>query len=45
MTDERKLDFDGMWCKQVEPLHVREFLDNNLFSDAMVNNILGAAAF
>lgn len=45
LSDERNLDFDGMWCKQVEALHVREFLDNNLFSDTMVNNILGAMAF
>lgn len=45
LSDERNLDFDGLWCKQVEALHVREFLDNNLFSDTMVNNILGATAF
>lgn len=45
MSDERKLDYDGLWCEQVEALHVREFLDDNLFSDTMVNNILGAAAF
>lgn len=45
LSDERNLDFDGLWCKQVEALHVREFLDDNLFSDTMVNNILGAAAF
>lgn len=45
ISDERNLDFDGMWCKQVEALHVREFLDDNLFSDTMLNNILGAMAF
>lgn len=45
LSDESRLDFNGLWCKQVEALHVREFLDNNLFSDAVVNNILGAAAF
>ncbi len=45
LADERRLDFAGFWCKQVEPLHVREFLDNNLFDDTMLNNILGAAAF
>lgn len=45
ISDERKLDFGGLWCKQVEALHTREFLDGNLFTDAMVNNILGAAAF
>lgn len=45
ISDERNLDFDGMWCRQVEALHVREFLDDNLFSDRMLNSILGAMAF
>lgn len=45
LSDERKLDYEGIACKQVEALHVREFLDDNLFSDTMVNNMLGAAAF
>lgn len=45
ITDERNLDFDGIWYKQVESLHMREFLDQNLFSDTMLNNILGPAAF
>lgn len=45
LTNEKNLDFDGLWCKQVEPLHVRELLDSNLFSDSMVNNLLGATAF
>ncbi len=45
ISDERNLDFDGIWCKQVESLRLREFLDHNLFSDAMLNNILGPAAF
>ncbi len=45
LMDEKRLDFGGLWCKQVESLRVREFLDDNLFSDSMVNNILGPAAF
>lgn len=45
LQDERNLDFDGFWYKQVEPFKVREFLDDNLFSDAMINNILGPLAF
>jgi len=45
ITDEKRLDFDGIWCKQVESLHMREFLDQNLFSDTMLNNILGPSAF
>ncbi len=45
LMDENHLDFGGLWCKQMERLRVREFLDSNLFSDSMVNNILGPAAF
>lgn len=45
LSDERKLDYDGLWCRQVQALRVRELLDDNLFSDTMVNNILGATAF
>lgn len=45
LMDEGKLDFDGIWCRQVEEVHVREFLDDNLFNDRMLNNILGPAAF
>lgn len=45
LTDERRLDFTGLWCKQVDSLHTREFLDNNFFTDSMVNNIIGPVAF
>lgn len=44
LADERKLDFTGLHCKQVEAFHVREFMDGNLFTDMMVNNILGPSA-
>lgn len=45
LTNEKNLDFDGLWCKKFEPLHMSEFLDGNLFSDSMLNNLLGATAF
>lgn len=45
LADERKLDFGGLQCKQVESLHVREFLEGNLFTDTMLNNIIGPSAF
>lgn len=45
LADERRLDFGGLHCKQVESLHVREFLDGNLFTDTMLNNIIGPSAF
>lgn len=45
ISNERNLDFDGFYYNQNEAFHVREFLDDNLFSDTVMNNILGAAAF
>lgn len=45
LSDEKKLDFEGLWSKQVEAIHVREFLDSNIFTDTMLNNLLGATVF
>lgn len=45
LSDEKQLDFDGFWCRQMEALHARELFDSNLFSDTMLNSILGATAF
>ena len=40
-----EVDFDGIRISNLDPIHVREFLDENLFSDVVINNILGAVAF
>lgn len=45
ISDPRNVDHEGFWCRQAESVHVREFLDVNLFNDVMANNILGPAAF
>lgn len=45
LMDEDIMDYRGIRIRQVEQVHIREFLDANLFSDTMVNNILGAVAF
>ncbi len=45
ISDKRNLDLNGFWCRQIDSLHLKEFLDPNLFNDNMVNNILGPAAF
>ncbi len=45
LSDRRNLDLNGFWCRQIDSLHLKEFLDPNLFNDTMVNNILGPAAF
>ncbi len=44
LSDERRLDFSGLHCKQAENFHIREFMDGNLFTDTMINNILGPSA-
>ncbi len=44
LADERRLDLTGLHCKQVESFHMREVIDGNLFTDTMLNNILGPAA-
>ncbi|MBO4914192.1 MAG: EAL domain-containing protein [Oscillospiraceae bacterium] len=40
-----KIDTAGFRFKAKNQFHAREFLDQNLFSDAMLNNILGPVAF
>ena len=45
LSDESRLEPSGILYHQVEEFRVREFLDENLFNDTMINNILGAAAF
>lgn len=45
ISDESRLDFEGLFCRQKEGIRLREFLDDNLFNDAAMNNILGPAAF
>nr|WP_325211198.1 EAL domain-containing protein [uncultured Oscillibacter sp.] len=44
LADERQLDFTGLRCKQVEAFHMREIIDGNLFTDTMLNHILGPTA-
>ena len=45
ITDSRKVDYEGFWCRQSESLHMRELMDTNLFQDSTINGILGAMAF
>ncbi len=45
ISNEYNLDLDGIWCKRVESIHISEFFDKNLFSDSMMNNILGPSAY
>lgn len=45
IADEANLDFRGINARQLDRLRIRELLDDNLFSETLLNNILGAIAF
>ncbi|MBE7008020.1 MAG: EAL domain-containing protein [Ruminococcaceae bacterium] len=45
IADPHNIDTSGFLFKPKEQFHTREFLDQNVFSDTMLNNILGPAAF
>lgn len=44
IADEKRIDLRGVEFKSNNQIHPREFLDENVFSDAMLNNILGPVA-
>ena len=41
----KEVDYGDLQVKIVEQVHVRELMDDKLYSDTMINNILGAVAF
>lgn len=45
LANDANLEHGGFGYKQTESVHIREFLDTNLFSDTVINNILGPAVF
>ena len=45
ISESRILDTAGFTFKANQQFSVREFMDANIYSDSMLNNILGAAAF
>ena len=40
-----RMDYSGIRQPIHEQMHVREFMDDSIYSDAMLNNILGPVAF
>jgi len=44
IADERRVDRRGIEFKSNQQIHPREFLDENIFTDAMLNNVLGPVA-
>ncbi|MBQ8518874.1 MAG: EAL domain-containing protein [Agathobacter sp.] len=45
LLETKEVDYGGLQLKRVEQVHVRELVDESLYSDTMINNILGAVAF
>ena len=45
LEDGKAIDPSGFVAKVNEQFRIREFLDKNIYSDTMLNNILGAVAF
>ena len=45
MTNEENVDTRGFVVKLNEQVRIREFLDKNIYSDSMLNNIIGPVAF
>ena len=44
IKDEKRVDRRGFVAKSNEQFRIREFLDHNIYSDSMLNQILGAVA-
>ena len=45
IEDESMIDDRGFIAKLNEQVRIREFLDKNIYSDSMLNNIIGPVAF
>ena len=45
VSDEANIETSGFRFVATQQFSVREFMDRNIYSDSMLNNILGAAAF
>ena len=45
LSHPEKLDLRGFQRPTHDQMHTREFLDSNIYSDAMLNNILGPVCF
>ena len=45
ISDENKVDREGVQLSEVDQVHMMDFSEEKLFTDEMINNILGAVAF
>ena len=44
ISDTKNIDSSGFVVKSNEQFRIREFLDKNIYSDSMLNNVIGAVA-
>ena len=44
IADEKNIDTRGVVVRTNEQFRIREFLDKNIYSDSMLNNVIGAVA-
>ncbi len=44
IKDGKKIDSNGLTAKLNEQFRMREFMDKNIYSDSMLNNIIGSVA-
>lgn len=45
LADPKNLDLRGIKARQLERLQIKELLNENVFSEAMLNNMIGGVAF
>ena len=45
LKNSANIDSRGFICKTNDQIRIREFLDENIYSDTMLNNVLGPVAF
>lgn len=45
LKDENNIDYRGIKARQTERIHIKDLLNEDAFSEVMLNNILGGVAF
>jgi len=45
LSDSHNIDYQGLSIRNTELFHAREFLNESMFTDSTLNNILGSVAF
>lgn len=45
LLETKEVDYNDLQMKAVEQVHIRELMDENIYSKTMLNNILGPVAF